>query len=136
MPSLRRRERKKKEGLTPLQDILSSHQIWTAVRGCLYLNVTSRDRCLAFDPLQRYSRTLPDVFVQAEFLEHEQVVYLGVMSPYFGPGTDGCQLQAREVLALVTKVESLDVDAAIISLAEAIPVRPSLLRTATGAFIV
>jgi hypothetical protein len=84
--------------------------------------------------LPRYFRALPDVFVQAELLEHEEVVYLGVMPPYFRAGTDGRQFQARELLALVAEVESFDVYAAIISLAKGILERSSLHGPATGAY--
>jgi hypothetical protein len=75
---------------------------------------------------------LPDVLIKAEFFQHEEVIYLGVMPPYFGPGADGRQFQAGEVIALVTEFQAPDVDAAIVCLAEHIAMRISLLRPAAG----
>jgi hypothetical protein len=68
-------------------------------------------------------------------LQHEEVVYLGVMPAHLGSLTNRCQFQTREFLTLIAEVKSFFADAAIVGLTESIPVRSSLLRPATAATI-
>jgi hypothetical protein len=72
-----------------------------------------------------------DIFVQAQLLKHKQVVYLGIMPPYFSHITDRRQLQTWEVLTLEAKIQSFPVNTAIVSYTENIHMRSPLLRSAT-----